>query len=384
MSLYNEKVKASIFLLSYFDTLGFYNKFWEFNMGNQYIPDEEFASQIWLNIIHNFFALGGFSNIDLTDWNCSDDTILTISTGIACLNGGTEKDYIDEFLKALPILKDNTKDRMPGLATIDSLELIKRFKKLEKLDYDSSLGGNGAAMRTSIIGLIYYKESDLEKLIENSILSSRITHNYSIGFLGGFVTALFTSYAIRDIPVWEWVDKLLELYESKILDNYMKKTNIYKKYVKDNEKFFDNWYQYKEQTLSKFKENHREFEIYSDRINYLLPYNDLGKNKNFFKFGVSGISALIVAYDSLLMSYRGNEFPLDLNKKDLKFSVDSLIFFSTLHFGDNDTTGAIAGAWYGAIFGFKHFDQNKLNQLEMKDELQKITDRVISYNNLSK
>ena len=48
-----------------------------------------------------------------------------------------------------------------------------------------------------MIGLIYYKETDLEKLIENSIIASRVTHNYTLGFLGGLVTALFTSFAIE-------------------------------------------------------------------------------------------------------------------------------------------------------------------------------------------
>ena len=102
----NEKIKASIYLLSYFETLGFNNTQWEFNYGNGNIEDKGNAGYIWLNIIHHFFSLGGFSNIDLTNWNCSDDTIMMISTGLGCLRGTNEKNYIDEYIKILPELKN--------------------------------------------------------------------------------------------------------------------------------------------------------------------------------------------------------------------------------------------------------------------------------------
>ncbi len=381
MSLYNEKVKASIFLLSYFDTLGFKNMEWEFNF-NINIKNVETAVLATAEIMHQFFSLGGFSDIDLSDWNCSDDTIMAIATGIACLKGGSEKDYIDEYIKILIRLKDIEK-RGSGINTLNTLEKIKRLQKIDKLEYDDHAGGNGAAMRTSIIGLIYYKEEDLEKLISNSIIAGRVTHNYSLGFLGGLVTALFTSYAVRNIPIWDWVDNLLEIYENKIIDKYMKKTNIYEEYQKDKEFFFDKWYEYREQILTDFKNYGKIDQTFSNRIKSLLKYNQIYNNR-YSQFGASGISVLIVAYDALLMGYGGNKLPLNLESKDLKFSVESLMFFSTLHFGDNDTTGAIAGAWYGAFFGFKKFDQEKINQLELKNELEKICQKVIDYNKESK
>jgi len=381
MSLYNEKVKASIFLLSYFDTLGFKNGEWEFNY-NIDIKNIDTGILATAEIINQFFTLGGFSDIDLSDWNCSDDTIMAISTGIACLKGGSEKDYIDEYIKILGKLKETGK-RGSGINTLNTLEKIKRLKKIDKLEYDEAAGGNGAAMRTSLIGLIYYKEEDLDKLISNSITASRVTHNYSLGFLGGLVTALFTSYAIRNIPIWNWVDNLLEIYESKIIDKYMQETNIYNEYKKDKDFFFDNWYEYREQILIDFKNYGKLEQTFNSRIRSLLNYNQLFNNR-YSSFGGSGISVLIVAYDALLMSYGGNKLPINLESKDLKFSVESLMFFSALHFGDNDTTGAVAGAWYGAFFGFKKFDQEKINQLELKNELENITQKVIDYNKESK
>lgn len=374
MSNLNEKIKASLFLLSYFDTLGFNNTIWEFNFGanpGDYVE----SSYLYLTIVHQYFALGGYTNIDISDWNASDDTIMMLATGFACKNGGGEKNYINEYLHILEKLKDDK--RGSGINTINILEKIKRLQSIDKLDYKESAGGNGAAMRTSVIGLIYYKEKDIDKLIENSIVASRVTHNYSLGFLGGLVTALFTSYAVRDIPPWDWVDMLLNLYNDGKIDNYMKKTNIYKEYLKDKDIFFDKWEQYKEQKLSNFiKIDNINLHRFKERLDFLEEYNSYpfrDNKKNYARYGASGISCLIVAYDSLLMSYGGNKRPLDSNFKNLKVSLDSLIFFSCLHFGDSDTTGAVAGAWYGALYGFKNFDNKKLDQLEFKNKLENLT-----------
>jgi ADP-ribosylarginine hydrolase len=374
MSNLNEKIKASLFLLSYFDTLGFNNTSWEFNFGKAPIGQIE-SAYLYLEIIHEYFALGGYTNIDISDWNASDDTIMMLATGFACKNGGGEKNYINEYLHILEKLKDDK--RGSGINTINILEKIKRLQSIDKLDYKESAGGNGAAMRTSVIGLIYYKEKDIDKLIENSIVASRVTHNYSLGFLGGLVTALFTSYAVRDIPPWDWVDMLLNLYNDGKIDNYMKKTNIYKEYLKDKDIFFDKWEQYKEQKLSNFKKiDQLNLHKFIGRLDFLDEYNSYtfrDNKKNYARYGASGISCLIVAYDSLLMSYGGNKRPLDSNFKNLKVSLDSLIFFSCLHFGDSDTTGAVAGAWYGALYGFKNFDNKKLDQLEFKNKLENLT-----------
>jgi ADP-ribosylglycohydrolase len=70
------------------------------------------------------------------------------------------------------------------------------------------MGGNGAAIRTGPIGLKWYK--NIEKVIEESICASRLTHNYYLGFLGGMVVALFTAWAINGIPAWKWTEELIK------------------------------------------------------------------------------------------------------------------------------------------------------------------------------
>ena len=215
-------------------------------------------------------------------------------------------------------------------------------------------------MRTAYIGLKYYKESQLDKLIEESITSSRLTHNHTLGFLGGLVTAYFCSLAIRKINPFKWSNMLIDIIPN--IDKYMKSTDIYKEYNDDKDKFWSLWYKFNEEKLNHYEFKSEEFLFGADRYNSLVEYEPAitKEHFDFSKFGASGIGAVLFAYDALLMSY---------NFKTKNFNFNNLVYFSTLHFGDNDSTGIIAGNWYGAYLGFEKFDKNKINMLEFKSKL---------------
>lgn len=367
MNNLNDKIKASMMFLSYFDTLGFNNSMWEFNFNTAKLNDESSAIYIWNLILHQYYAYGG-NNINISKWIASDDTILSIIISEGCLNGGKESDYFKSFKKYNKNL--NQDERHAGVNTINTLKKLYKLKDVEKINYDSSMGGNGAAIRTSPIGLIYYQDKDLDKLLHESILSSRMTHNYPLGFLSGIVTALFTSYAIRNINPELWCDKLLKLNESGKIDKIIKKTSIYKKYLRDKDEFWNVWYEYKEKRLDGFDINKDKFNFSSFRIKDLKKYTlSVTKSNDYSKWGASGVGALIIAYDSLRLStYFVN--------KEIIINIDSLIYFAVLHFGDNDSTGAIVGAWLGAFNGFKNFDKTKMEQLEFYKKLENISENI--------
>jgi len=46
------------------------------------------------------------------------------------------------------------------------------------------------------------------------------------------------------------------------------------------------------------------------------------------------------------------------------------------HGGDSDSTGAIAGAWFGALYGFKDVPKINYQDLEKKDELKKLAQKL--------
>jgi len=47
-----------------------------------------------------------------------------------------------------------------------------------------------------------------------------------------------------------------------------------------------------------------------------------------------------------------------------------------LHGGDSDTVGAIAGGFYGAVYGMGDVSENLLKYLEMKKELIEISEKI--------
>jgi ADP-ribosylarginine hydrolase len=361
---FQEKKKASMIIGSYLDTLGFNHGIWEFNFNTKI---KTFADALYVNneIIQNFFNLGGF-NINISQWPASDDTIMMIATMKACLKGGKIVDFIKYYLEILPILEE--KKRASGTTTLNSLRILEKYNNINKIPYSSTMGGNGAAMRTSYIGIHF---SNIEQIIEISIESSRLTHNYPLGFLGGMVTALFTRYAIDNIDPWKWCDLLLDLNET--VDRIVKKIGIHQ-YAKDKDEFWDIWRKYKEMRLNKFDQRGQDFLYSYQRFMSLI---DVIYTKNidiqYDRLGGSGGSATIIAYDSILMSIidkTDGTFPINLkDPSSYYYNWQTFVVNSTLHFGDNDTIGAIAGCWYGALKGFDGL--NILEQLEYKNEFKK-------------
>lgn len=373
----NEKIEASLMLASYFETLGFKNGLWEFNY-NIGIKNLNKYTSVWNTLIHHFLVLGGSSNISVANWNASDDTIMIIATAKAIKSGDYSKEYLDIY----DLLKDNK--RVSGNNTLESLGKIKRK---ENIGINSNMGGNGASMRTGPIGLYYY--DDIEKVIEESLKASIVTHNYYLGFLGGMVVALFTAFAMNNIPAWKWCEELIKLYDKKIIHKYYSKEHK----ISDLDEYMQYWKRYQDTRINKLKyKNTLDSFIYpEDRTDYLMSFypNKLIKEmtmkgqsfKNLeFKWDAmtsTGLDVCIYAYDCLLMSMiTPNEKNLDLN--NFIYSLDTFMILVCIHPGDSDTTGAIGGTWFGALNGYQNFDRKRIRELEFYDELLQVSKKLKS------
>jgi len=380
----SEKIEASLMIASYLETIGFKNSIWEFNY-NIIVKNSTMYLKVWTYLLQHYMILGG-SNIDITGWDSSDDTILILATANACVNGGKEENYKEQYLSYLDKLKD--KRRVPGVTTIESLSFLKHSDS-SKLKVNSNMGGNGAAMRTGPIGIVWYK--NIEKVIEESLIASKLTHNYYIGFLGGMVTALFTAFAMNNIPPWEWCDKLLELYYNNTIQKYYIIDNRHN--IENLDNYFKYWKKYKEIRISKliYKNTTSNFIFTNDRTEFLLGFspnstikNQLLSGKSFdeldnfdwFQIGASGLDSCIYAYDCLLSSMNTpGSVRLDFN--NITYSWDSFVSLVAIHPGDNDTTAAIGGSWYGALLGYNGVDKNRMKQLEFYKELKIVSDKII-------
>lgn len=375
----NEKIEAAIMLSSYLETIGFKNGQWEFNY-NKNINNIEEAIGMSYTILNHYMSLGGFTNLDIKNWNSSDDTILMMATTKALIDGGNEKDFINRYIEIYDELIRS--ERVSGITTMKSIALLKKIVLIKKKSYlklipfDSRMGGNGAAIRTGPIGIYY--ANDIDMLISTSIIASRLTHNIPIGYLGGLISALFASYAFKGINSWLWIDNLLALLKTNKITNYINSTNIGNQHDDDIKDYFLSWYKYKET-------RHNDIIKYRNKSTFIFPKERLlmmseyvkeyfiDKNgiENWSLIGASGLDSVIYAYDSLLMS-------IIPNTNDLKYNAEIFLFYCALHVGDSDSTGAIGGFWFGALLGYNNFDINKIKKLEFYTEMKNLSNTFIA------
>lgn len=378
---YIERVKSSLLLGSYLETIAFRNGDWEFNYFKN-VDSLDNGLAFNYRFLYEYFLTGDKQNFNNTklEFSSSDDTIVLIATLEAILNGGGEENYKKSYLKYLPLLEQDK--RISGYSTLDSLKKHKyNTNKNYVIEQDIRMGGNGPSTRTTPIGLIYFK--NLDKVIEEAFLASRITHNYYLGYLGGIISALFGAFCQLDINPYDWSKKLLEQQENII--------RIINKYDKSNNhginKYFIAWKKYNTERLSKME--FRKLPIFMDpkmRFKHLLDICDIENTNNkllaeqgYVYFGASGLLAPMFAYDILLLS--NNTFEIDtyqvlLDSQDFQFS--SIIFQTVFNFGDNDSISAIVGAWYGAYFMNIKGLNLPLNKLEFYNEIITLTNKINS------
>merc|ERR1712196_36502 len=150
------------------------------------------------------------------------------------------------------------------------------------------------------IGIYFY--DDLEKLVSISILNSKLTHNYSIGYFGGLANAFFTSLAIKKISPWKWNKMFIDLLESDLLKKFFKDFDIYEEYEKNINIILDNFLLYDENYLRKYPDITNYNTRFIQLINDFSPQVKNKFNYDYSKVASNGIDSIIFAYDSLLSS----------------------------------------------------------------------------------
>jgi ADP-ribosylarginine hydrolase len=360
------------------DIIGFGNGNVEFNfnldntINNR--SDVDKLTSMSTRHVADFISKGGYTNIDISNDNASDDTILLLSIldSLVRLKNQNSIDIIDDIKTNMnKFYKDDPKrdDRYYGIRTMKSLQRIDQGQDWDKYRYSDSAGGCGASMRSMPIGLIYYGENNRNKLMEISIQSSRITHNNPIGYLGGYSSALFTAFAIEKIKPEEWIFKLIENLKSDEIKKFIKNV-VCKEFPDDYNKHMEGLKSFTilSQTYvdlkfdgKKYKDNSVDvfMKLFDRRSQFYFDNFGFQSKKNFNP-GSNGFDSVIIAYDCLL---------------DCKSSFETLIYYSMLHSGDSDSTGCIAGAFYGAYYGKFDLPKNYHN-IEFYDKMKKLVDKI--------
>lgn len=344
------------------DTVGYKNSEWEFMIGSFSKTFEK---------LYEFIDLGGITNISLKNWKVSDDTILHIKTAISILHDFNSINSLGKILKTnfLDALKQFKKEgynvRSPGKATLESLFIFDKGGDWKDIPYDLYNGGSGAAMRSLCIGLAFHGEENRHKLIQIAIESGRMTNNSTVGYLGGLASALFTAFAIENKHINKWPCLLLELFNNGTIDKYIRSAGRdVEKYEEDHHIFLEKWHRYVDDKFNNegivIKRKSSANFIYREKY-YHETFGLKTKSKDSLGVGTfigsGGDDSVIIALDCLIDS--GDNW-------------EKLVYYSMLHMGDTDTTGAIAAGLFGALYGYKNIPHNFLEHIEYKKELTDI------------
>ena len=343
-----ERYQASMVLAGVGDALGYRNGKWEFNLDGHKIHEE-------------LRSMGGLSKltIKLNDWKVSDDTVLLLATAsglIAKAIADDEQLFADVASRYKKEMFRDMAGRSPG---VNTREICSKLRPLRpngyRVPFNPKGGGCGAAMRAMCIGLRYpntQNEISLDKLVKVSIETGRMTHHHPTGYLGSFASALFISLAISNVPVKKWGCILLKLLPK--AQQYIKDSGYS---VKENLEawnyFKTSWEKYLERRGINDGESEPKFPA---------PYG-VKEREAFYKSlafrnsaGSSGHDAPMIAYDALLAT---------------GCNWEKLCHHGMLHGGDNDSTGVIAGACFGAMYGFQGVPKCNYEHVEYHDKLSK-------------
>jgi len=343
-----EKYVASMILGGVGDALGYNNGHWEFCRSGPTIHKE-------------LKELGGLAKLSVHGRRLSDDTIMHIATAEALLSPvESREDLYHALAKHYVLCFGDMVGRAAGATTASSIRELKPGQKNGYcIRFDPAGGGCGAAMRAACIGLNFPREKELKDLIDVSIESGRMTHHHPTGYLGAVVAALFTAYAIQGKPVVEWGRTMIEILPGEVKRHITEVGRAVESNLSNMDYFFDKW--------TKYLQDRDILETNKNTPKFPEGY-DVRKRDEFYKSvswagwgGASGHDAPLIAYDALLGA-DGN--------------WDELLLRGMLHGGDSDSTGIIAGCWFGALYAFTNVNKLHYEELEYFNRLKKLGEKL--------
>lgn len=261
--------------------------------------------------------------------------------------------------------------RAPGNGTMKAMQGVgvdgSRWDKLPASKHGG--GGCGAAMRSMAVGLRFPAPSQLPWLTAYAVESSKISHNGTLGWFGGFVAAFFTSLAVQGLPPAEWCAALVAV--APVVKQHLVSSARNVEQVASLAKEIDAWSEYGRcMQLPGFHDAAAtEGAVWRRNAAWCAatPEAASERDEHFAAItpckwpGGTGRGACLIALDALLAA--GSDY-------------ERLVNCAMLHGGDNDSTGAIAAAWWGALHGMRGVPDCHTEHLEYRQRMLDAADAL--------
>ncbi|CAF0996561.1 unnamed protein product [Adineta steineri] len=341
-----EQYKACMILSGVGDSLGYRSGIWQFNSNGKDIHRELYERFDQIEDIR----------IELPQWRVSDDTVLHLAIAQVLAEYGDRDPsptLYSRVAKKLKEILNDLKNRHPSSSTVTAINHLSENNWTQT--YSAVTNDCTAAVRSMSIGLRYSHPSEFEKLMHVSIEISRMTHTHVWGFMGGFTSALFTSYAIQQKPLQTWSRCLLEILPT--VQNYIKTQQ--RPDLAQNMRSWSSFEIFWKEFLLKQEINIKDIE---QRDEFYRQFSHAGWA------GASGTDCIAIAYNSLLTCHG---------------SWTELCKRAALHGGHGDATGCVAGALFGAIYGFENVPKQNYKNVEYHDELENVAKKLYNLRQIS-
>ena len=181
----------------------------------------------------------------------------------------------------------------------------------------------------------------------------------SSGYLGSLASSLLTSLAVQGKPVREWGAVLLST-----LPKAMKYIEEVGRDVEENKKhwsyFTDAWTKYL--SLRGILQGNSD-PVFPEAF-HIKERDAFYESVSFSGWGgSSGHDAPMIAYDALLGAGA---------------SWKELCSRAMFHSGDSDSTGVIAAAWWGALYGMDSVPKGNYMNLEYRERIENVAAKLFA------
>jgi hypothetical protein len=212
-----------------------------------------------------------------------------------------------------------------------------------------------------IIGIYFYKEEQIDDLLYLLINFTKKLYPNGVSIIGSICSSLFVSFAMNNIDINKWIDKIINLLKSKKFKKiYLDNTDNQNKYNTDLELYLHKLNKYnsiKDIDIVKYNPG--------ARIQYY--FNHFTENKDIFYPGNSGDDCIIIIYDIIYSNYKIKKNYSNYEKLYIDLGLNS---------GNNNNLFTIGSCLFGLLNDYEYINSLIINNEKIAKKIKFLYEKL--------